>query len=289
MCAQSQCAFAVDRKRPSQDIIPLLDDVLPQRNGFLVMLKAFLDRGAKKDETEEIVSVGCVVFRPTAYRKFIRPWKRMLKPWGADAFHATDFYNGAEEFKRNNSERERLFAQDSKRIPLMIGRHMYMARTISFNPAEFLQTAPPGYIDLYGTSVHSHAVQMCLVFNGFWRQDTCPSESFAYFMESGDPGIGDIAKSVEQMRNNPTTGPLIKVSSFNIIDKGDARGTDAADFVAWHWNKYYIDKVKTGKPLEARKDFKAFVEASKLNKLKYSMVTGNYLREFFSIVPIPDW
>jgi hypothetical protein len=272
------------------DILPLMDDILPNGKGLLLMLKVFLDRGAKRDPKEEVVTVGCVVFKPTPYKQFVRQWKRMLKPWGAKSFHSTDFYNGYEEFKRLGiPDREKLFQDDCRRIPEMVGHHIYCARTVSFNPEEFLRAAPPKWIERYGTSVHSHAVQICLIFNGYWREKTCPSESLAYFMESGDPDSGEIMKAVEGMRQHAKTGPVIKISSFTTVDKGEANGTDAADFLAWHWNKYYLDKVKTGQPTNPRKDFKAFVDSTARGKINYSSVTGDALRYFFSLVPLDSW
>lgn len=58
----------------------------------------------------------------------------MLKAWGATAFHATDFYSGAKEFKRNTVERKRLFEEDSKRIPRMIGACVQRILIVSFKP-----------------------------------------------------------------------------------------------------------------------------------------------------------
>jgi hypothetical protein len=271
----------------SEDILPLLDDLLPNGRGLIAMLKVFLDRAAKRDTEEEIVSVGCVIFKPTPYKQFVRPWRRMLRAWAAQSFHATDFYSGGGEFKRKgNPELERLFETDSKRIPTMVGGHLYCARTISFFPDEFLPTAPPGWTKHYGTSVHSHAVQMCLIFNGFWRQETCPYESFAYFMESGDPDCGEISSIVEKMRHHQHSR-LIKVTSFSTVEKGQMCGTDAADFIAWHWNKYYMDKLKKGQRTNPRKDLRAFTGIA-ANKLYHTQVSGEYLRQFFSLVPVHD-
>jgi len=85
------------------------------------MLKVFLDKGEKPDlirnDGDKVLSVAAVVFRPNPYKQFVRPWNRMLKAWDASAFHATDFYPGAEEFERKESGRESLFKKDSLRLP----------------------------------------------------------------------------------------------------------------------------------------------------------------------------
>ena len=211
----------------------------------------------------------------------------MLKTWGASAFHATDFYNGAPpDFERNTPERERLFEKDSKIIPKMIAERVKRIFIVSFRPLEFDQVASPRWKEKFGTSVHSHAVQLCLISNGWWRHENCPSESFAYFMETGDPDKSEVVSTVERMRHDDETGTakLIKVSSFSTVDKGTARGLEAADFVAWQWNKYYMDKIRTGNENKPRKDFAALDYALR-RKMDYIFATGEMLKKFFSHVP----
>jgi hypothetical protein len=268
------------------DITSILDDVCPFDCGFLVMLKVSLDRGLKQDSTDGVISVAAVMFKPIRYKQFVRPWNRMLKPWGATAFHSTDFYNGAEEFKRDTPERCDLFDQDSKRIPGMISDHIHNILLVSFRPEEFNNVASPVWKEKFGTSVHSHAVQLLLISNGWWRMERCPHERFAYFMETGDTDEGEVVKTVERMRNDRETGTgdVIGVSSFTPIDKGKARGLEAADFAAWHWNKWYMDKLRKGNGLNPRKDFFAFAEAT-AGKFRTIFATGDKLKYFFSLVP----
>lgn len=253
------------------------------------MLKAYLDFGQKRHPTaDSVVCVGSVVFKPTPYKQFLRPWSRMLKRWGASAFHATDFYSGGGEFKRDTQEKQQLFDHDSRSLPAMIARHVEHVLMVSFKPDEFNRVASEQWKAAFGTSVHSHAVQLCLIANGWWRHAKCPTESFAYFMESGDEDEGEISKTVERMRNDRGTGTdaVIRVASFARVNKGSARGLEAADFVAWHWNKYYMDKMRVGDDMNPRKDFAAFAGIAK-DKLKYIFASGAYLQYFFSLVP-PD-
>lgn len=253
------------------------------------MLKTYLDLGEKEDATDDVMCVAAITFKPTPYKQFVRSWNPMLDAWGASAFHATDFYNGAEEFVRKTPERKCLYDEDSKRIPTMIGKYIQRAVLISFRPQEFLDVAPQEWKNKFGVNVHSHAVQLCLFSNGWWRFGKCRHESFAYFMESGDTDEGQVVKDVERMRNDPETSKVIKVSSFTSAQKGIARGLEAADFAAWHWNKYYMDKVRTGRQMEPRKDFAAFANITQ-GKLQYIFATGDKLKYFFSLGKVsPSW
>lgn len=249
------------------------------------MLKVYLDRGQKRDDDDEVLTVASVMFKRTPYGKFRKYWNQMLKPWGARAFHATDFYPGAQEFKRDTPERKALFDSDSKRIPLIIGRHAHRILFVSFRPEEFNREAPRNWKEKFGTSILSQAVQLALISNGWWRYDRCRYESFVYFMESGDEDEAEIVGTVARMRQEKEfgTGEVIAVNSFTPVNKGTARGVEAADFVAWHWNKYYMDKVRKGDEDNPRKDFEAFVSAS--GKVDYIFATGDKLKYFFSRVP----
>lgn len=270
--------------RESGDILPLLDDMLPRGRGFLVMLKVYLDRGQKTDSTDSVMSVASVIFKLAPYKQFVRPWNRMLREWRASAFHATDFYSGAEEFKRDTPAKQALFEKHSRLIPGMVGPHVERILIISFRPEEYLQKASPDWKTAFGTSVHSMAVQLTLVTNGYWRERRCPSQSFAYFMESGDEDEAEVVATVSRMRNQPQTGESIAVSAFTPVVKGLARGTEAADFCAWHWNKYYMDKMRKGMPHDPRKDLAALVETANRN-VDYLFATGPALDFFFAQVP----
>jgi hypothetical protein len=246
----------------------------------------YMDRGQKADANDEILTVASVIYRREQYKRFRREWNAMLKPWGAAGFHATDFYPGAGEFKRDTPERRELFQNDSKRIPVMVGKHARRISFVSFRPEEFNREAPPHWKEHFGKSVHSQAVQLLLIANGWWRYETYRRKKFAYFMESGDEDQGQIEQTVTRMRQDVKngTGAVIGISSFSTVAKGtiSARGLEAADFVAWHWNKHYMDRVRNGKG-EPRKDFEAFVRAS--GRVAHIFATGEKLKFFFSLVP----
>jgi hypothetical protein len=62
------------------------------------------------------------------------------------------------------------------------------------------------------------------------------------------------------------------------------RGTEAADFAAWQFNKYYVDKIRTGRESEPRKDLEAFIQRLG-GRVGYIHATGGMLKYFFSLVP----
>ncbi len=78
-------------------------------------------------------------------------------------------------------------------------------------------------------------------------------------MESGDTDEGLISTIVGNMRRDEIAGPHIQVRSFTSVDKGVARGVEAADFFAWHYNQNYY-RLRVGGSGVPRKDFAAFLQ-----------------------------
>lgn len=265
----------------NSDIFPLLNDILPCGDGLIAMLKVYLDRATKRDAKDEVMCVASVIFKPTAYKQFVRSWNRMLKAWGADAFHAKEFYPGSGVFKRDTPEKQLRYEEDSRRIPEMIAKTISRILIISFRPAEFMAAAPPDW-KAFGDNLHSLAVQACLLNNGDWLKERHLRESFAYFMESGDPGQAEVVQAVEGLKAHAKTAKHIKVVSFNIVDKGLARGLEAADCVAWQWNKYYMDSERDERIRPPRKDF-LFLTREAMGKCQCIFATGEDLKILFSL------
>jgi hypothetical protein len=126
---------------------------------------------------------------------------------------------------------------------------------------------------------------MILIALGWWAEAHHFSERFAYVRESGDEDDAEVARTVERMRNSDAdTVGLLRVASFAHVEKGIARGTEAADFISWHWNKYYMDRLRKGTPQEPRKDFRALVDFTE-GQFKYIFLTDANLKFFFSLKP----
>jgi hypothetical protein len=268
----------------SDGVIELLDDVSSEGQTALVMMKVYLDRGLKKDATDGVVTVAAAIFKPVPYKRFVRPWNRMLAGWNASAFHATDFYPGGDEFRRNTPELCERFERDKRLIPQLVGQHAARLMAIGFRPDEYLAVATPQFKAAYGLSLHSMATQLILILLGWWAKDINYRAGFACFMESGDPDEIEVVETVHNMKRDAVTGPHIQVKSFTTIDKGSARGLEAADCLAWHWNKYYMDKFRVGKEDEMRRDFAALMNIAE-KKIYVSLIVGDKLKDLLERAP----
>jgi hypothetical protein len=248
--------------------------------GALAMIKVYLDRGEKTVTDDGVMCVATVIFRPFPYKRFARPWSRMVRAWGANAFHATDFYNGAEEFKRATPAKQKRFQEDSRQIPRMISLHITRALAIAFRPQEAEPLLSQLWKERFGSSLHAMAVQLALISLGWWAKENRYFDGFAVFMESGDKHEALISEIVGNMRRDEIAGKHIQVKSFATVDKGVARGVEAADFFAWHYNTHYLTRIRTGRV--GRKDVAAFVEVA-ADKVDEMFLTGWKLKHFLEL------
>jgi hypothetical protein len=259
------------------------------------MLRVFLDRGEKTSTDDGVVTVAGVVFRREPYRNFCRVWNPMLKRWNATAFHATDFYSGYGDFFRFNEdgsphlERTEWFKRDCLAVPTIIGANASRLVAIGFRPDEFRRVASDAFKAAYGTSVHSLATQILLLVNGWWAKEVGYDGKFACFMESGDDEEAEVVSTVARMKVHHSTASHVRVASFTPIGKGTSRGLEAADFFAWHWNKYYMDRYRqAGTDVQARKDLAAMMQAAEEGNVYASLIVGDKLTYFLSGATLPD-
>jgi hypothetical protein len=244
------------------------------------MLRAYLDRGEKASATDLVMCTACTIFKESAYKQFERPWNRMLNRWDATAFHATDFYPGGGEFKRDTPKRREWFKEDCKNIPNLIGKKLTRVMCVAFRPDEFVAKASPDWKERFGTDTYAMAVQLCLVMNGWWLQEKRPAEYFAYVREKEGVRDGTIDDAIDRLRKHHEYGSLLHIKSYKTVAKGEERGTEASDFVAWHWNKHAVERL--GKGLEPRKDFLQFAKHTDLKgKVQAAFITGQKLDTFF--------
>jgi hypothetical protein len=243
----------------------VLDDVLPH-GGVVAMLKAYFDKGAKK-EADGIMAIGAALFKPTPYKRFCREWNKFLAWWDAPAFHATDFYTGGGDYfyraNENQSiipERKARFDSDSKRIPSIIGAHMRVMVAVSFKTDEFLVVAPENWRERFG-SLHSVACQFAAMAISHWAKKSHYNGQIAYFFEKGDEEQDEVKHAFDKLFDNPIHRRNLRMAASPIfVEKGAARGLEVADFLAWHWNKYYADTLANYRnPRDMRKDIAALL------------------------------
>lgn len=234
------------------DILPLLDDVLPMGAGHLVMLKAYLDRGAL-EKAGGVMAVAVAVFKPTPYKRFCRDWRKWLGP--LPYFHATDFYGGWDIYSHLDKDTRNAMAAQ---LPAIIDTHLMQIMCVSFLEDEYRAVVPPNWRGRFGSS-HRIAVQLCLDVLGHHFDKIRVHEPIAYFIESGDDTTSEIDSLFKRIANIPDRRKHWRYFSHTFVkDKGAARGIEVADAFAWHWDKFYAETLVESKRA-MRKDLQALI------------------------------
>ena len=257
-------------------------------NCAVLMLKAYLDRGAKQEAATGVMCITAALFDPFRYDQFLHAWQPFLDGWRAAAFHATDFYTGAQGspfFRKRpdgslDPDREARYNRDSKLIPHIIGRHVRELFVITFRPDEFIAMAPAAWREQFG-SLHRVAAQMMLGRVGYWADQSNYQGEIKYFYETGDEDEAAVHDAYVHLYADVAKREQARMASIPVgVEKGNAHGLEVADFLAWHWNKWYIDTyapTKQRRPM--RKDIEALLKIEGLD-VHVTMVMGQALEHF---------
>lgn len=265
----------------------LLNDILPAGRGYIAMLKAYLDRGART-EAGRVMCVGAALFESFHYDRFLHEWQPILTEWGATAFHATDFYPGGGEFKRTRPDGtidpalKARHDRQSREIPVIVGTHVHQLFVITFHEDEYEAIAPKAWRDRFG-NVHRIAAQLMAGSIGHWANREPYDGEIAYFYETGDEDEAAVDDALRGLYKRPDQRAHTRMASTPIgVDKGKARGLEVADFLAWQWNKYVAESMPPNRKRPIRKDIQLLMDVlhDKGKKIDVKRMTGKPFEDF---------
>lgn len=247
------------------------------------MLKVYLDRGAraigKPKDGRAVVSVAAAAFWSFHYDQFLHVWTPFLQRWGASAFHATDFYAGYAEFRRDTDVAKALFDEDCRRLPDLVAPYVTQLFVASLHRDEYERVAPENWRQQYGDA-NGLAAQMITHSIGHWAQRTGFTGDIQYFYEDGDgEDEAAFAKGLRSVFKNAETRAHARMPATPMpIPKGRARGLEVADYLSWHWNKFDAES-RSHAVRKPRKDTDALIKAIRIkgDKIDVRLFEGNAL------------
>lgn len=205
-----------------------------------MIIAAFMDRGALPQKAERAMCVACCIFKRSGYGDFVRKWRKLHRPLKVSAFHATDFYTRGGDYRGVDQAKWR---EVGRCMPHVINGQVLQVLAISFREDEFWRIAGDEWRSAYGDSLYSAAVQLCVGATGYWCDRRQFTGRVRYFLESGEEDQAAADAALRSIARNPRLGPHARYLSHAFINKGDAPGLEAADYFAWHWNKYHADTL----------------------------------------------
>jgi hypothetical protein len=153
------------------------------------------------------------------------------------------------------------YDRDSKRVPRIIGDHVFQLFAVSAKEKEYEAVAPENWRKQFG-GIHRVTIQALVGGIGHWANKAGYRGDIAYFFETGDEDEAEVSDAFRKLYDKPDQRRHCRMASTPIgVPKGSARGLEVADFLAWHWNKYYVDTLSTHPPRDTRKDISALIKS----------------------------
>jgi hypothetical protein len=114
---------------------------------------------------------------------------------------------------------------------------------VSFRKDEYEAIAPIEWQQRFG-GVHRVAAQMALGAVGHWANREKFDGEIAYFYEAGDEDEASVHDAFVKFYADPVQRAHMRMAATPVgVPKGKARGLEVADFLAWHWNKDFADRI----------------------------------------------
>jgi hypothetical protein len=210
----------------------LLAAVLPGGKGAVVMLRAYFDESGTHEGAPALIVAG-YLFEPESCVTLEREWSAALCGAGVSVFHAKDSAHFLGEFKGMSREE-----RDSLYVGLLglIKRHVVLGVAVSVPQDVFDRLKPKGWEAKFG-GAYAVCATLCLQAVGRWCRENSPDERVAYFFEAGHESAAEANRFMQHVVRHPFLAEEYRYNSHTFIPKRDAIPLQAADILAWGWNK----------------------------------------------------
>jgi hypothetical protein len=201
--------------------------------------EAFFDE-AGTDAGCPAAFVGGFLFKKADAQSFVRQWRRRVKPLlpeGAEAFHATDCFHHTGAYQGMEfKDRENLFV----RMIDLINRYAMLGVIVGIEKGEYsaFKKASPGLQSRVG-SPYSLCALWATERVGCWLTDQGRTGRVFYYYE-GSQYTGELYHFLDQAENNDQVRDRLHLKSFAMSPKDGAIPLQAADLLAWEWNRLHV-------------------------------------------------
>lgn len=195
--------------------------------------------------------VGGYLFIDRQARRFSTQWSKTLAKRGISCFHMTDCTNRRGEFSGWTSDE--CLDLEKELIKKIRQRSLY-GFAVSLNESEYNEHLA-GRNGL-PNDAYPFACFAILGMIRRWAYRTGFAGDIAYFFEAGHQDEGKANAYLNWIFDSPNTRTDFLHVSHTFIDKEKAPPLQAADLLAWHTRKLYVNELE-GRPI--RRDLKALV------------------------------
>jgi hypothetical protein len=207
---------------------------MAQEQRFVVILHVYLDDSGTHD-TSKAVAVGGAVSTAEGWEQFEAEWKEALDGWGLSMFHMREFSHKRGQFdnwawSEESPQRKIRF----QRLLDIINDHVIGTVGTTIPTASFERFFSPkakAHVGgAYGLAATATFMAMGRLAEAAWSSS---DPWFAYVVESGTKGFGQIDKVFQLNEQNPQQKAKLRLLSLRFENKRQYLPLQAADVVAY--------------------------------------------------------
>jgi hypothetical protein len=257
-----------------------LDIVMPERDGYAVMLRAYFD---ESERSGGIFAVAGFAFRKAQAKRCAHEWTRLFEQYGG--CHMTDLQAREQQFKGiSDDEAARLIRE----AVVIIHNRADYGIAVSCDVREMNAILPKwvqGFEGAYPVCCH-----MAMTLLGQLVRDNEPNERIAYVFEDGHRHEGAARRFMANAMEVPQLKESYQHFSDSFASKKDVIPLQTADVFAWEFAKCWDETIQQHKR-KMRKSLIAILTQGKpgvsdfdSKRFKFSHLTGLPLRGFIKQV-----
>jgi hypothetical protein len=238
----------------------ILDILLPEGNGKLVVLQAYFDESKRKEAG--IFCVAGLAFAKPQVRKFNKEWQRLFASYGGFC-HMTDLHARKKQFAGiDDAEAARLIIEAIK----IINKRASFGAAVGCGLKE-IDAHLPKWIHGFGHA-YPFLCHMAMHMLGTLVRNSSSDDEIAYIFESGHERQSEAHRFIALTEGSLELKTAYRHHSDAFVPKKDAPPLQAADIFAWEYAKYWGDTVIQRK-IEMRKSL-AVVLSSGYTTLEFN-------------------
>lgn len=257
-----------------------LSDLLPDGQGLVAVLKAYLDESGTHEDAL-VTAVGGYVFDATSVPYLDIEWPEILHGFGLKTFHMTDFVARKKPYdSMSEGERKELLT----RLVKAIKKRKRVGLVGSLSMSDFNDLAPEAWrID--PLSAYTIAGVRCLRGIGEWAKTSrkLSEGSIAYVFHSGARHRSELDKAIGKLISNPRHLALLRYAGHGFSTEL-IPSLQAADLWVWEYVWHFKDTKLMKRP--SRESLKALIGKNTRSHL-VEHFSRDALKRFFAEYPEP--
>ena len=237
------------------------------------MIEAFIDESGTHWGSPTM-SVAAYLFEEEQYWLLAKAWSDVLNEHSLPYFHMVDCAHRRGIFEgRSEDECD----QVARRLIGIIKLRIRCGIMCSIAERDFVEERPEDW----DISSYTTIVQWLVHGVSLWAKEYSVTEDIMYVLESGHAKSSEAHKAFRSLSMRKKMREMAKYAGHTFAVKDHRRlgyGLQAADILAWEWNKDFIDE-RLGRPRGRRKSLDSLLEKPH----KFAHLHKEHLRNMFAM------